>query len=214
MLELSRAYLRHRAAAHPKRARRDRARLTVQVDPLSGWARLPDGELLAPESAGAAGLSLPAGLGFRELRRSDLTRFDAGRSKREASQQLRDLLGAVDGERCRYPSCTRRRRLHAHHVVSWADGGRTDFANLVLHCSRHHTLVHAQGFRLVLHPTRRTLTVSTRKGLAVKHRRTMPWRPVRELDPMRLIGPDMLPPTVHDRLDLHYAVSVLLQHAA
>ena len=34
---LCRSYLRQRAAAHPKRARRDRARLTVQVDPLSGW---------------------------------------------------------------------------------------------------------------------------------------------------------------------------------
>ncbi len=214
LIELSRVYLRQRAVVHPKRARRDRSRLTLQVDPLSGWARLPDGEVLAPAVMGGAGLSLPGGIGLRGLRPADLKRFDAGRSQREASQSLRDLLGTVDGERCRFPGCSRRRRLHAHHVVPWAKGGRTDLANLVLQCSRHHTLVHARGFRLALHPTRRTLIVTTRKGAAIKHRQPPPWRPAGELDPHRLIGPKTLPPTVLDRLDLHYAVSVLLQHAA
>ncbi len=214
LMELSRAYLRQRAVVHPKKARRDRGRLTLQVDPLSGWARLPDGELLPPAVMGATGLNLPGGIGLRELRPSDLTRFDSGRSQREASQSLRDLLGSVDGERCRFPGCSRRRRLHAHHVVYWANGGRTDLSNLVLQCSRHHTLVHSEGFRLSLHPTRRTLTVTTRKGAVIKHRQPLPWRPAGELDPHRVIGPKTLPPTVLDRLDLHYAVSVLLQHAA
>jgi hypothetical protein len=48
MLQLCRAYLQRRGQDHPEKARRDRSKLTVQIDPLSGWARLPDGELLPP----------------------------------------------------------------------------------------------------------------------------------------------------------------------
>jgi hypothetical protein len=211
---LCRIYLQQRAHLHPDRARRDRARLTVQVDPLSGWARLPDGELLTPGVAGATGLTFPRGTVLRGMKRSDLTRFDAGRRSRKAGQALRELLGVLDGERCRFPSCSRRRRLHAHHIIFWGDKGRTDLANLVLLCTRHHTLVHEEGFRLVLHPTSRRLTVTTRQGTSVPHRQPLPWRPVSELDPNQRIDSATLPPTVHDRLDLHYAVSVLLQHAA
>ena len=88
-------------------------------------------------------------------RRTPATRLPAidharpGRTARHPSQALRDLLGAVDGERCRYPSCTRRRKLHAHHLIAWLKGGRTDLANLVLLCTRHHeTVVHGEGVHL------------------------------------------------------------------
>ena len=56
---------------------------------------------------------------------------DLGRSSRLVSPALRELLGQLDGERCRFPSCTRTRNLHAHYVVFWGAGGPTDLANLV-----------------------------------------------------------------------------------
>jgi HNH endonuclease/Domain of unknown function (DUF222) len=175
------------------RARRDRSQLTVQIDPISGWSRLLDGEFVPPGSLGV---------------------HDLGRRSRHPSQPLRDLLGAVDGERCRYPSCTRRRRLHAHHVIEWNDGGPTDLSNLALLCSRHHTLVHADGIRLKLNPTTRALIVITAAGRAVPHRPEWPWLPADELDPEAAIHPATLPPFAGDKLDLHYAVDVLMQHAA
>lgn len=199
-LQICRSYLQERARSHPARARRDRSRLVVQVDPLSGWVRLPDGELLPPASANAAGLALSGGITISPLRRSDLQRFDAGRSRHDPGLALRELLGVVDGERCRFPSCSRTRKLHAHHVRYWLAGGRTDLANLLLLCSRHHTLVHANGFLLVLDPVTRALTVTTSDGVAV--------------DPTSHITPATATHSTFDRLNLHYAVSVLMQHAA
>ena len=219
-LHLCRAFLQHRGNTAPTKARRDRARLTLHVDPLSGWARLPDGELLPP---GTLTTTLPTGTlptgtlptgTLRPLRPTDLTVHDAGRTLREANQPLRDLLGIIDGERCRYPSCTRKRKLHAHHVTEWQHGGRTDLANLVLLCSRHHTLVHNEGFRLTLHPETRALTIDSATGQAIPHRPGLPWHPATELDPDTKINAKTLPNTRYDKLHLHYAVEVLLQHAA
>ncbi len=57
----------------------------------------------------------------------------------------------------------------------------------MLLCSRHHTLVHQQGFRLTLHPDRR----------------------------LEVITADTLPATHCDgRMDYRYVVSVLVQQAA
>jgi hypothetical protein len=189
----------------------------AQVDPLTGWGRLGDGELLPPTSLRAVMRSLPGRGGTLRLRRltdDDLRRHDLGRRQRLPSLALRELLGTLDGERCRFPGCTRHRKLHAHHVVHWADGGGTDLANLVLVCGRHHTLLHQLGFTLVLQPDR-TLSVTTPEGVPLLHHPAHPWRPAAELDPQRRIGPDTLPPEhVVSRIDLGYAVMVLAQQAA
>jgi hypothetical protein len=151
---------------------------------------------------------------LRPLTQSDLTRHDLGRRTREVSQPLRELLGALDGERCRFPGCTRHRKLHAHHVVYWSDGGRTDLANLVLVCSRHHTLIHQQGFQLLLDRERR-LTVATPEGVPVLHHPAQPWGAPAALDPTRRICAEALPPTDTDaRMDLGYVVAVLLRQAS
>jgi hypothetical protein len=47
---------------------------------------------------------------------------------------------------CRFPGCDRPHAwCDAHHVVHWADGGRTALSNLVLMCRRHHRMVHRPG---------------------------------------------------------------------
>ncbi|MDP8955371.1 MAG: HNH endonuclease, partial [Actinomycetota bacterium] len=55
---------------------------------------------------------------------------------------------------CRYPGCSRRRWLYAHHIVHWANGGGTDLDNLVLLCFAHHRLIHEGGWRISGHPDR------------------------------------------------------------
>ena len=218
LLEIARRSLDR---ATPDRARRSRARLTAQIDPLSGWARLADGELLPPQSlTRVASLkdvlrSLP-GRGrprLRPLRTEDLTRCDLGRSARLPSDGLRELLGTLDGERCRFPGCTRVRRLHAHHVRRWSDGGPTDLANLLLLCARHHTLVHAQGFDLHL-AADRSLTVTTADGEPVRHHPALPWGDPRLLDQDGDVSAETPTPDLVDRMDLDYCVAVLVQQAA
>jgi hypothetical protein len=218
LLALAQEALAAEQAAHPDVARRRRPQLTVQIDPLSGWARLVDGELLPPSSLRAVMKTLPGRGGVLRLRPvapADLRRHDRGRTAREANAALRELLGAVDGERCRFPGCTRHRRLHAHHVRYWADGGATDLDNLVLVCARHHTLIHSQGFSLVLHPDRR-LEVHSADGVPVLHHPAQPWGDPAELaDGCReLVSAETLPPDhVDARIDLDYAVSVLMAQA-
>jgi hypothetical protein len=150
---------------------------------------------------------------LRPVTDADLRRFDLGREQREVSANLRELLGTIDGERCRFPGCTRHKKLHGHHVVYWSEGGPTDFGNLVLLCARHHTLVHHQGFRLVLHPDRR-LGVWTADGVPVVHLPTLPWGDPDQLDPARRIGADTItPPRFRPGMDLGYVVSVLVAQA-
>jgi hypothetical protein len=47
---------------------------------------------------------------------------------------------------CRFPGCGRTMYLHAHHVVHWARGGRTELSNLVLLCTAHHRALHEGGW--------------------------------------------------------------------
>lgn len=52
----------------------------------------------------------------------------------------------VRDRHCRFPGCDRPQTwCDAHHVVHWADGGRTSLPNLVLLCRRHHRMVHRPG---------------------------------------------------------------------
>jgi hypothetical protein len=64
---------------------------------------------------------------------------------------MRRALHTRDGG-CRFPGCTARRFLHAHHVVFWSKGGPTALSNLVTLCGAHHRLVHEGGFELQLAP--------------------------------------------------------------
>ena len=216
LVALAQQALDRQAVEQPAVARRTRARLIAQVDPLSGWARLADGELLPPSSLKQVLKSLPGRGGTLRLRpvtEADRRRHDLGRRQRDVSLPLRELLGVMDGERCRFPGCTRRRKLHAHHVVFWSRGGLTDLSNLVLVCSRHHTLIHSQGFELLLHPDRR-LEVRTAEGVVLLHHPALPWGEPAALDPHGRVGATTLPPETYERLDLGYAVSVLMQQAA
>ena len=56
--------------------------------------------------------------------------------------------------RCRFPGCESR-RVDLHHILYWANGGRTDLANLVSLCPYHHTLVHDRGYLIAAPPRRR-----------------------------------------------------------
>ena len=65
----------------------------------------------------------------------------AGRVTRTVNRRLRRALEHRD-RCCVVPGCGATRGLHAHHVVHWEDGGRTDLDNLVLVCPYHHRAHH------------------------------------------------------------------------
>ena len=186
-------------------------KVNLLIDPMSGWARTTKDELLPPVTVAeilerAGQQRMPR---IRPLTPDDLLKLDRGRDSRLVTPALRTVLGHLDGECCRFPGCTRSRKLDAHHVVYWRNGGRTDLANLVLLCARHHTVVHEQGFRLELQPDR-SLVVTTKDGTRVDTRPSTPWRPRAELP----TTPPVESGWNGDRLDLHHVAWVLTQHAA
>lgn len=82
----------------------------------------------------------------------DGTAAGYGRRRRIVPERLRRHLHHRARSTCEWRGCSRRRGLHAHHVVHWADGGPTDEANLLLLCTRHHHLVHDEGWTVTGHP--------------------------------------------------------------
>jgi hypothetical protein len=68
-----------------------------------------------------------------------------GRKSRTIPPALRRALQRRDGG-CRFPGCSCKRFVDAHHIRHWADGGETSMDNLVLLCRKHHRLVHEGGF--------------------------------------------------------------------
>jgi hypothetical protein len=115
-------------------------------------------ERLAGEETGRCELDNGPGLALDTVRRiacdSSLIRItqdgagnplDIGRKTRAVPPALRRALQARDGG-CRFPGCSHRRFVDAHHIRHWADGGDTSIDNLLTLCRRHHRLVHEGGF--------------------------------------------------------------------
>ena len=71
-----------------------------------------------------------------------------GRKSRLIPKAIERAVRARDHDCCSFPGCRNRRFLECHHVEHWAQGGETSLDNLVLLCTKHHTLVHEGGFRI------------------------------------------------------------------
>jgi len=72
--------------------------------------------------------------------------LDVGRRTRLISPALRLAIELRD-EHCRFPRCDAPIQ-EIHHLVFWANGGRTDRTNLAGLCRYHHHTVHERGFTL------------------------------------------------------------------
>jgi hypothetical protein len=89
-----------------------------------------------------------------------------GRSKRFATDAQRREVQRRD-RRCRFPGCANNLFTDVHHVVHWADQGKTGLPNLVTLCDHHHHRVHegkwsltgnANGILRFVGPTGRPMT--------------------------------------------------------
>jgi hypothetical protein len=99
--------------------------------------------------------------------------IDVGRRTRTISPALRRALWARDGG-CRFPGCTNRLYVHAHHIEHWAHGGSTSADNLLLLCSAHHRLMHEGGFGTAHSPSGELQFVDARGRVVDGHPAPMP----------------------------------------
>ena len=112
-------------------------------DDEQGCCHAEDGPALHPETARRLGCDASV---TRVLER-DGKPLSVGRKTRTVPPPLARALRNRDGG-CRFPGCSERRFVDAHHIEHWAHGGRTDLANLVQLCRHHHRLVHEGGYGL------------------------------------------------------------------
>ena len=143
------------------RLSRPSLQVTTSIETLIGLAGAPAGEmeLSLPICASTVQrLACDCGL-TRVLLDSESMVIDVGRAKRVISGPLRKALHVRD-KHCQWPGCERPATFsEGHHVIHWSKGGKTDLANLVLLCYRHHWLVHEGGWQLVKAEDGRLLTV-------------------------------------------------------
>ncbi len=72
---------------------------------------------------------------------------DVGRAKRLASADQRRALRAMH-QTCAAPDCpVRFGDCDIHHLQEWKQGGKTNLANLIPLCSKHHHLIHEGQWR-------------------------------------------------------------------
>ncbi len=128
----------------------DRCELVVHVDvatlaseAVQQRSEVEDGPAISPETVRRLGCDAAV---VRIIER-DGRPLSVGRRTRTIPPALRRALRARD-DGCRFPGCTHRRFLHAHHVEHWVRGGPTELDNLVQLCSHHHRLVHEGGFQV------------------------------------------------------------------
>jgi 5-methylcytosine-specific restriction endonuclease McrA len=103
---------------------------------------LDDGPAIAP--AAAAAIACRASLTWM-LHDHDGSLIDVGRRHRRATPALRRAVRERDNGRCRFPGCNSR-RTDVHHIIAWAQGGKTKLPNLISLCEAHHVIVHALGY--------------------------------------------------------------------
>ncbi|NND74134.1 MAG: HNH endonuclease [Ilumatobacter sp.] len=86
--------------------------------------------------------------------------LNLGRTTRLANRAQRRALRGLY-RTCAIPGCaTHYDRCKLHHIIWWRHGGRTDLANLIPVCVRHHHKIHDAGWNITLGPNRElTLTL-------------------------------------------------------
>jgi hypothetical protein len=102
---------------------------------------LADGAPLAPETA----RRLACDAAIVTLLERNGRPLSVGRKTRSVPPALRRALASRD-RGCRFPGCTNRCAVDAHHIEHWADGGPTSVDNLVQLCRHHHRLLHEGGY--------------------------------------------------------------------
>jgi hypothetical protein len=144
----------HRTTGRQTRGRRrpPTARPGITVSLVVDWAllraglaggTLPDGTTLSPAATLAA--LCDAAIIPMVFHGPGLA-LHVGRTRREFTPAQRRALAARD-RGCSFPGCHRRASAcAAHHLIHWADGGRTDLDNGALLCRWHHQLIHREGW--------------------------------------------------------------------
>jgi Domain of unknown function (DUF222)/HNH endonuclease len=129
-----------------------------------------------------------------------------GRRRRRPGAALRRAARERDKCRCRFPGCESR-RVDLHHIVYWANGGRTDLGNLISLCKWHHVLVHERGY-LIATARDGTFAFYRPDGTAIPHRPPLPVPEgtIGSCHDADITPETIIPPWYGEKLDLDQAI--------
>ena len=119
----------------------DRYQVIVHVSDETSW--LEDGPHVSAETSRRLGCDCNV---IRLQESNEGEPLSIGRRSRLVPPTIRRALRLRD-DGCRFPGCTRKHFVDAHHIEHWSKGGETSLENLVQLCREHHRLVHEGGFR-------------------------------------------------------------------
>ena len=134
-------------ALHPRSMELQRLTVALQA---SVWPfRTSSGAHLSPKRARALlnDAGVRAVFELINTATGETTSVDLGAHDRVPNRALRRAVMRRDRS-CRFPGCTRRHRLHVHHIVWWEHGGLTVLENLLLLCPKHHHAIHDRHWEL------------------------------------------------------------------
>lgn len=152
-------------------SRRAHYRVHVHVDAGSPAGWLNGAGAITPAMASRLGCDAVAAV----VREVDGLPVSVGREQRIVPERTRRLVEDRD-RGCRVPGCPvgGTGHLEVHHLVPWAQGGRTDLGTNVALCPHHHRDVHAGRLRLSGDPS---LAPGTAGGLRVTNHAGIELRP-------------------------------------
>jgi len=137
LAEIAETYMNSRPVAN---STADRYQVIVHVSEDSSW--LDDGPHVSAETSRRLGCDCS----LIHVKESDEGEpLSIGRRSRLIPPAIRRALRLRD-DGCRFPGCTRKHFVDAHHIEHWSKGGETSLDNLVQLCREHHRLVHEGGF--------------------------------------------------------------------
>ncbi len=142
-----------------------------------------------------------------------------GRKRRTISPALKRCLHMRD-KGCAFPGCSQRHHPDAHHIVHWADGGKTDVDNCIQLCRYHHTLVH-RGLFSVRHEHGR-FNWYRANGSRLPHAPRQPRGDCARVLPITPAGAragaraawSLYPPEAQPGVDLSWSVTAMLETRA
>jgi len=139
--------------------------------------------------------------------------LNVGRRTRKLSAALRRAVRERDRHRCRYPGCESR-RVDAHHIRYWSNGGETKLGNLISLCKAHHHLVHDQG--IIIAATSDGFTFQLPDGARLSNSPPLPAgdpAAITESHGAVITPTTIVSPHSGGRLDLNMAVWVAITNA-
>jgi hypothetical protein len=212
LTEIAEAYLTHRAshASNP-----DAYQVIVHADPAAlagredGRCHIEDG----PAISTAALQQIMCGAVRRWMshdRQGNV--LNVGRRRRDPTNAIRCALRERDGCRCRFPGCNRR-ATQAHHVRWWLFGGITSLDNLISLCRYHHTLIHQHGYNMAVRGPG-VFVFLRPDGKPIPHSPPLPQPTgdIADTHDAEITPGTIVPYWFGERLDLHYAISVLFNN--